>query len=94
MVNTKYFDEKKTNPKPNPLTGGKSYFSNKRSQRFQKEFKRLCKENNVVFIDVGVSEEEWMNKYIYEDGLHANKSGHELIAGKLMKEIKKVLSSS
>lgn len=86
-VGGKYYDESKTNPKFNPLTGGKSYFSNKRSQEFQQQFKKLCIERNIVFIDVAVSEQEWKEKYMFEDGLHANKSGHELISQKVMLEI-------
>jgi lysophospholipase L1-like esterase len=83
-----YYDESKVNPKPNPLTGGKSYFSNKRKARFEERFKDLCEEREIVFIEVGVGEEEWKEKYLYEDGLHPNKEGHKLIAEKVLKEIK------
>ena len=86
-VGSGYYDESKVNPKPNPLTGGKSYFSNDRSQKFQNEFKKLCKERGIVFIGIDVSEKEWKKKYIFKDGLHANKFGHEMIAKKILSEL-------
>lgn len=90
-VGSGYYDESKTSPKQNPLTGGKSYFSNKRSQKFQSKFRQLCKEKDIVFVGVGVNDEEWKKKYIYTDGLHANKNGHKLIAGKIMSEVEKLI---
>lgn len=90
-VGSGYYDESKTNPKNNPLTGGKSYFSNKRSQAFQNRFKSLCDKRNISFINIDVTDNEWLNKYIYNDGLHANQSGHEMIADKLLTEIENLL---
>lgn len=82
-----YYDESKTNPKPNPLTGGKSYFSNKRRAQFETRFKEICEEKGIAFIEVEVSEEEWKEKYLFEDGLHPNQAGHQLIAKKVLEEI-------
>jgi len=90
-VGSGYYDESKTNPKQNPLTGGVSYFSNKRSKKFQKRFNELCKERRISFIDAGVSKQEWMEKYIYEDGLHANSKGHKMLASKILSEIEGLL---
>jgi lysophospholipase L1-like esterase len=90
-VGSGYYDESKTNPKQNPLTGGKSYFTNKRSKRFQRRFKRLCRERKIPFIDVGVGQQEWKEKYLYSDGLHANRDGHEMLANKIMEKLKKLL---
>lgn len=90
-VGSSFYDESKVNPKSNPLTGGKSYFSNERSQRFQKVFKNLCEKRGITFINIAVSENEWKKKYIYKDGLHANKFGHKMIARKILTELEKHL---
>ena len=79
LVGSGYIDESKTNPKTNPLTGGLSYFSNQRREQFAKITKRLCAEAEIDFVDVGVSEEEWLKNYLYEDGVHPNQAGHQLI---------------
>jgi len=94
VVSSGYYDESKTNPKSNPLTGGKSYFSNTRSQKFQRRFMELCKERKLVFIGVDVSEQEWKEKYIYEDGLHANRKGHGMMAGKVLAKIMEVINET
>lgn len=86
-VGSGYYDESKTYPKPSPLTGGKSYFTNERSKKFQQRFKELCKERGITFIEVGVDEKAWIDKYVYIDGLHANSAGHELISQKILKEL-------
>ena len=91
VVEGGYYDETKTNPKPNPLTGGKSYFSNKRMQRFQKKLKDLCRERSIVFIEMETTEQEWKQKHLYIDGLHPNQAGHEHISQKVLKEIKKFI---
>ena len=90
-VGSGFYDESKTYPKPNPLTGGKSYFSNQRKQKFQNQFKQLCQERGIVFVGVDVSESEWKAKYLYEDGLHANSKGYEMMANKVLAEIEKLM---
>jgi lysophospholipase L1-like esterase len=79
LVGNGFVDESKTNPKTNPLTGGLSYFSNERRRQFTEVTKSLCTENGIEFVDVGVSEEEWLKTYLYEDGVHPNQAGHQLI---------------
>jgi lysophospholipase L1-like esterase len=74
-----FVDETKTNPKPNPLTGGKSYFNNKRRKIFGDVTKALCQQKGISFAEVDVSEDEWIEKYLYKDGLHPNQEGHQLI---------------
>ena len=86
-----FYDEAKTNPKPNPLTGGQSFFTNKRKQEFQDRFKKLCEERGITFVDVGVDGEEWKEKYLYEDGLHPNQKGHEMICKNVLVEVEKLL---
>lgn len=86
-----YFDETKTNPKFNPIIGGKSFFTNRRAQEFQKCLQQLCQKYNLPFIDLGVNEKEWLAKYLYKDGLHPNKKGHELICNKILAKLTKLL---
>jgi len=90
-VGSGYLDEAKTYPISNPLTGGKAYFSNKRRAIFQECFKKSCEEKEIPFVEVGVSEEEWKEKYLFEDGLHPNQQGHELIAKNVLAELSKML---
>lgn len=86
-----YVDEKKTNPKPNPLTGGRSYFSNERRSQFAEITKQLCREHDIMFAGVSISEEEWFKEYIYKDGLHPNDKGHRLIFETVRTELEKML---
>jgi len=74
-----YVDETKTNPKINPLTGGKSYFTNARRQQFGKIDKKLCGEIGIQLVGVDIDDKVWLEKYVYEDGLHPNQAGYQLI---------------
>lgn len=74
-----YVDEAKTNPKLNPLTGDRSYFTNARRQQFKALLKQLCDELGIPVIDVEVEEKVWRETYLYRDGLHPNQAGHQLI---------------
>jgi lysophospholipase L1-like esterase len=74
-----YVDETKTNPKRNPLTGGRSYFTNSRRQKFAGIVKQICADLDVTLVDVTVEKEKWLSSYIYKDGLHPNDAGHQLI---------------
>lgn len=90
-VGSGFYDESKTHPRMSPLTGRKSYFSNARRHDFQKECMKLCADRGIPFVGVGVSESEWVKKYLYDDGLHANKKGHQMIAEKVIAEIEKMV---
>lgn len=84
-------DEHKTNPKLNPLTGGKSYFTNARRMEFQTCCKQLCQEKGIPFIDLEIGEAEWQQNYLFKDGLHPNQHGHTLIAEKVLKVVEQWL---
>lgn len=84
-------DESKTTPKPNPLTGGFTYFFNNRIQEFNDEFKRICKEEGVKFIDIDINPQVWIEKFLWDDGLHPNKLGHQLIFENVWLEVKSLL---
>ena len=86
-----FFDELKTFPKYNPLNGGKSYFSNERKQLFEREFERISQELSIPFISVGVSKKEWLEKYLFDDGLHPNQKGYNLIAEKVRKVLDEIV---
>lgn len=73
-------DESKTSPKPSPFGDGrKSYFTNARSKIFGDVAREVCTEQGITYVDVDITEDEWIKKYLYEDGLHANQAGHQLI---------------
>lgn len=72
-------DESKTNPKLNPLTGGKSYFTNARRQQFSGIIKEICEDMEIDLVDIVADEKDWLNNYIYADGLHPNGAGHQLV---------------
>ena len=74
-----YVDEAKTNPKLNPLTGGRSYFTNARRQHFKEVLQSLCDGMDVPIVEPNISQGEWLAKYLYMDGLHPNQEGHQLI---------------
>ncbi len=86
-----YYDETKVNPKPSPLTGGMSFFKNSRKKEFEARFKKIAEEKGIAFIEVGVTEKEWKEKYLYTDGLHPNRAGYELITDKILRELDKLL---
>lgn len=91
VVETGFYDEAKTSPKYNPDIGGNSYFSNQRKQAFELKLKEICKEKNITFVELGVSIDEWKEKYLSNDGLHPGPAGYKLISEKVLNEIEKFL---
>ncbi|MFA6047342.1 MAG: SGNH/GDSL hydrolase family protein [Parcubacteria group bacterium] len=90
MVGSGFYDESKTNPKTSPFDGRKSYFTNARKKEFQKYTKKICLEKEIIFVDIGVTDDEWKKKYLYRDGLHSNQQGHEYISKKVLAELSKL----
>ena len=72
FVGSGYIDESKTDPKPNPLTGGCSYFRNDRKEIFDSITKNICQELDIQYLNIGIKKDIRIAKYIYQDGLHAN----------------------
>ncbi|MFA5136524.1 MAG: SGNH/GDSL hydrolase family protein [Patescibacteria group bacterium] len=91
VVGGGYYDESKTNPKHNPLTGGKSYFTNKRKVEFENGLKQLCDNMRIPFVEVTISQDIWKKDYLYKDGLHPNHKGHKYICNNVMKQLEKLL---
>ncbi len=78
LVGLQPVDEMKTLPRTNPTTGKKSYFSNSRMERFEKSIESIANAKNVAFVSVfsGASKLNWIEEYLFVDGLHPNKNGH------------------
>jgi len=73
-------DQKKTQPKHNPLTGGKSYFTNQRLKHFEDALAAACKKEKAAFLPLfEKTPADWAKKYVSADGLHPNDTGHEWI---------------
>ncbi|MBI1327215.1 MAG: hypothetical protein GC136_06190 [Alphaproteobacteria bacterium] len=85
------YDESKTSPKSNPLTGGQSHFRNDRRAQFQAILEKICAEQNVEFIGLTVSDEVWIRDYLFDDGLHPNDAGYQMICDDIFKHIKEHL---
>lgn len=79
VVGNAFVDESKTSPKSDPLSDNVDYFTNARRRQFTNINRDICKENDMDFVDVNVSQQEWVEKYLYADGLHSNQAGHQLI---------------
>ena len=84
-------DETKTSPKHNPLTGSLTYFSNQRIYEFNQVFKKICQEEGIKFLELEIQSKKWIDECLWEDGLHPNKLGHQLIFEKLWPEVEKLL---
>jgi lysophospholipase L1-like esterase len=91
MLDVPPVDEAKTNPKPNPLTGGKSYFQNDRIILFNHALMKLCDKYGVHHIDLTVDPKEWAAKHLSVDGLHPNQAGYRYIFEQLSPEVEKLL---
>lgn len=72
-------DESKTNPKISPFSGGKSYFTNARRTEFTTILQQLCKKHGATCVLPPVGQTEWVQRYTFDDGLHPNQAGHQLI---------------
>jgi len=87
-----HYEEAKVYPKQSPFSNSVSYFSNARKQLFSQATKNVCNELGVTYIPVEVSEEEWIEKYAYKDGLHSNDAGYEYIFKNIWKHIEQLLN--
>jgi len=86
-----YVDESKTNPKRNPFTGGRSYFTNANRGRYGQIRKEVCEELAIEYVELDVPEAEWIGSCLSADGLHPNDKGHRLIANRIWNVIEKEL---
>jgi lysophospholipase L1-like esterase len=86
------YAEAKTNPKANPLTGGLSYFTNSRRLLFDHQTQKLCSEKNLAFLRLDIDEKTWLQKYLYEDGIHPNQAGYQLLADLVYSTLTPIIS--
>jgi lysophospholipase L1-like esterase len=91
MLDIPPVDETKTNPKPNPLTGGKSYFKNDRIILFNHALMKLCDKYGLHHIDLTIDPKEWVATYVSRDGLHPSQAGYQVIFEKLLPEVEHLL---
>lgn len=90
FVGNGWVDETKTTPF---LTkrGGKYYFTNERRRQFDEITRQVCEQDSIDYVSIDVSEKDWVDRYIYQDGLHPNQAGHQLIFDALKPYLQKVL---
>lgn len=81
-------DEAKTMPKTSPFTGEKSFFSCERITMFNNELMKLCSEMNIETACIDIEKQEWIDNYLFEDGLHPNDKGHKAIFDKVIELVK------
>jgi lysophospholipase L1-like esterase len=82
-------DEAKVHPKISPFTGKKSFFANDRIALFNGNFHEMCQARGIA--SVATPTEEWVEKYLYTDGLHPNQAGHERLYQQIQPLVEKAL---
>jgi len=91
FVGAWYVDESKVYPKVSPFDGKNSYFSNERRWLFDQATKELCKKLWVYYIWCDILQEDWIQKYLYKDGLHPNILWYRYFFNKLEWLVYKIL---
>lgn len=86
-----HVDESKTAPIANPFNDDLAYFKNDKIIEFNSIFKQVCQQLGLTFIEIDIEQEEWKRKYLFRDGLHPNREGHQLIFDKVWPEVEKLL---
>lgn len=85
-------DQSKTNPKQNPLTGSMSYFTNGRIKQFEDALVEACKQENVHCVPLfDTVPKDWIERYLFADGLHPNTKGHKWIYDTVKPHIDKIM---
>lgn len=79
FVSNGFVDESKTNPKISSFGNGTSYFTNERRSLFNQITKSICEDNDFAFITSDVSQDDWIQNCLYEDGLHPNQLGYQKV---------------
>jgi lysophospholipase L1-like esterase len=79
FVSNGYVAESKVNPKPVPFEGKISYFTNKRRMMFNDITRKVCLASNIEFVSVECDKDTWIKQYLYDDGLHPNQAGYDLV---------------
>lgn len=77
---------------PFPGSSSGKCFSTERTSLFDKTLKDFCLENNTPVVDVFTSFSELPDlNSVFDDGLHPNNQGHEIIVSKVKPELEKLI---
>lgn len=68
-----------------------AYFTNARRRQFSGIIKEICDDMQIDLVDIVTDEKDWLNNYIYTDGLHPNEAGHQLIFESIKPTLEKYL---
>lgn len=92
LIGLQRIDEVKNSPRINPITGKKSYWSNKRMEMFEQAIISVAEEISLSFVPISTSPENinWQ-EYLFDDGLHPNDKGHQWLFEKIWPEIEKLI---
>ena len=86
VVSNYPFDETRTTP----VSWRDVYFFNKDVEEYAQEMKNITLRAGLDYIDIygdWIADEDYISRYISEDGLHANADGHEYIFERIRDKI-------
>lgn len=73
-------NQDQTNPKQNPFTGGTSYFINQRIRQFEDAMVQACQREQATCLPLfDLAPKDWLENYLFLDGMHPNDAGHQWI---------------
>lgn len=85
-------DETLTNPKLQPRTGKKSFFTNARIELFEEALKEVCLSEKIGFVPLYAEalQHGW-TECLHLDGLHPNDKGHAWIADRVYSSVRTII---
>jgi lysophospholipase L1-like esterase len=85
-------DESKTNPKENTLSGKTVYLVNDRIRVFDDALEATCKAENAHFVPIfDAVPQDWLQNYVWADGVHPNDAGHEWIRSQVEPKVRELV---
>lgn len=83
-------NEAETRPRDNNV-----YYSNERLQIFEDAFRGTCDAEGVPFVPLFTqTPTDWVQQYMYEDGLHPNDKGYEWIRSQVEPKLRELMEQS
>jgi len=91
ILGLQYCDESKTRP----VAWADIHYTNERVATFDSQAKKLAQEQNIPYVDIfkPFQESFAVGKNIYQDGLHPNNEGHQLIFELVRPALDKLLNT-
>jgi lysophospholipase L1-like esterase len=87
-------DESKTRPKQN-FAGKDVYLTNERIRIFDETLERTCDEEGTQFVPLfNEAPSDWVQHYLWADGVHPNDAGHEWIKGEVEPVLREMLGQA